>query len=360
MLVEKARIPIKQMLLYGFLPNFLKILIYRIKGYKIGKKVSIGFGSIICGDIVTIGNNSKFGFFSIVRGDKIKIGSHVTIGSSTFIDTPIIQIGDDTRINEQVYVGGLQSHDSKFVLGKNCQVMQMTFINPAKSVVVGDDSGIGGHCLIFGHASWQSVFEGYAAQFDTIEIGNSVSITWRVFLMPGSKIGDGTVVAPNSLVNRTIPPKSLVAGYPARVIKKHPDFPDELNEQKKKEILEKIVKEMIDYFIGSGMEIETRDDYYTIHHTKKGFLRERKQQFCLGIKYSRFSTKNEKFNKKNRLDVLVSLAAIPTTLRAELNRKKVMWLDIENKERPQFWNDLGDEVALFLRRYGVRFTRVDR
>ena len=60
MLVEKARIPIKQMLLYGFLPNFLKILIYRIKGYKIGKKVSIGFGSIICGDIVTIGNNSKF------------------------------------------------------------------------------------------------------------------------------------------------------------------------------------------------------------------------------------------------------------------------------------------------------------
>ena len=83
----------------------------------------------------------------------------MTIGSSTFIDTPIIQIGDDTRINEQVYVGGLQSHDSKFVLGKNCQVMQMTFINPAKSVVVGDDSGIGGHCLIFGHASWQSVFE---------------------------------------------------------------------------------------------------------------------------------------------------------------------------------------------------------
>ena len=92
----------------------------------------------------------------------------MSIGSTTFIDIPYLEIGDDSKINEQVFVGGLQYHNSKFVLGKNCQVMQMSFINPAKSIVIGDDTGIGGHCLLFGHASWQSEFEGYPVDFDDL------------------------------------------------------------------------------------------------------------------------------------------------------------------------------------------------
>jgi hypothetical protein len=38
----------------------------------------------------------------------------------------------------------------------------------------------------------------------------------------------------------------------------------------------------------------------------------------------------------------------------------VMWIDIEKKERSVFGNDLGEEVVLFLRRYGVRFFRVEK
>jgi hypothetical protein len=36
----------------------------------------------------------------------------------------------------------------------------------------------------------------------------------------------------------------------------------------------------------------------------------------------------------------------------------VMWIDIENKEQSDLTNDLGDEVAVFLKRYGVRLFRI--
>src|SRR5580700_8279766 len=141
MLIEKPRIPIRSILLYGLLPGFIKILLYRLKGYRIGKGVSIGLGSVICGDRVEVGDYTSIGFLTIIRGKEIWLGAHVQIGSMTFLDTPHIQIGEDTKINEQVFVGGLQFPDSKFVVGRNCQIMQMSFINPARSIVIGDETG---------------------------------------------------------------------------------------------------------------------------------------------------------------------------------------------------------------------------
>jgi len=357
MLIQKPRLPMKDIIVYSFLPCFVKKTLYRLKGYRIGRKVSIGFGSIICGKKVFIGDHTKIGFFTIIRGQEIKIGSHVNIGSITFLDTPFLEIGDDSKINEQVFVGGLQFHDSRFVLGKNCQVMQMSFINPAKSIIVGDDSGIGGHCLLFGHASWQSQFEGYPVDFAPIEIGNSVSLTWRVFLMPGIKIGDGSVIGPNSLVTKDVPPKSLAAGFPARVISRPPDFPKDVSEEQKVDILRNIVEEMISYFNGSGLRCVKIGDYYEITQEKEFWFFKKVKRFSMSVEYERIS-KNEFFPKGYNSSVLVSLRAIPKEVRRELNSRGVMWLDIEKKERPLFWNDLGDEVALFLRRYGVRFLRV--
>lgn len=358
MLIQKTRFPVRDILLIGCLPGFFKILVYRLKGYKIGRKVSLGFGSIISGKDVSIGDFSRIGFFTIIRGEKITIGSHVNIGSTTFLDTPIIEIGDDSKINEQVFIGGLQFHDSRFILGKNCQVMQMSFINPARSITIGDDSVVGGCSLLFGHNSWLSLFEGYDVVFKPIEIGNSVALSWRVFLLPGTIIGDGSVIAPNSLVNRTIPPKSLAAGFPARVISKSPDFPKDVSDGEKIDILRKIVDEMIGYFNGSGLECTNNGDNFEITHVRKRLFGKKEKRFFLAITYENIS-EVESLPRRGKFNVLVSLRRIPKEVRKELNVRKVMWLDIEKKERPLFWNDLGDEVVLFLRRYGVRFNRVE-
>jgi acetyltransferase-like isoleucine patch superfamily enzyme len=359
MLINKYRIPVGQILLYGFLPSVLKVFVYRLKGYKIGKKVSLGFGSVICADTVEVGDYAKFGFFTILRGKRICIGPHASIGSTSFIDTPFIEIGDESKINEQVFIGGMQSHDSKFVLGKNCQIMQLSYINPAISITIGDDSALGGHCLLFGHNSWLSRFEGYDVKLEPIEIGKSVALSWRVFVLPGVKIGDGSVIAPDSLVNKTIPKQCMAAGFPARVIAKHPDFPKKLEEEDKIEILDDIVASMIENFNGYGLQCSGDGGYYKITQTQKGFFRNRRKDYHLGIVTEEMSEKSKLLQAK-RLDVVVSLRAIPKNVRLILNSKNIMWLDIEKKERPHFWNDLGDEVALFFRRYGVRFTRVDQ
>lgn len=358
MLIQKPRIPVLQILLYGFIPGFLKILVYRLKGFRIGKNVSIGLGSIICAKDVTIGAHTKIGFFTIIRGEQIKIGSHVSIGSTTFIDTPFFEIGDESKINEMVFIGGLQSYDSKFIAGKNCQIMQMSFINPAKSIVIGDDVAIGGYCLLIGHNSWLSRLEGYNVDFKDIEIGNNVAISWRVFLLAGTKIGDGSLIATHSVVDRTIPPKCLAAGYPARVISKFPDFPKRISEDQKISILQDIVDEMIAYFSGSGLICRKEGRNLEIKQVKKSFLVKKHTTWCLGIAYD-FIVEDYVINKAQNLNVFISLKSIPKRVRMQLNAENVMWLDIEKKERPLLGNDLGEEVVLFFRRYGIRFLRVE-
>jgi acetyltransferase-like isoleucine patch superfamily enzyme len=357
MLIQKPRIPVKHVLLFGFLPSFLKVWVYRLKGYKIGQKVSLGFGSVILGKKVTVGDHTSIGFLTIIRGEEITIGSYVNIGSVTFLDTPYMEIGDGSKINEQVFVGGLQFPDSKFVLGRNCQIMQMTFINPARSIVVGDDTGIGGHCLIFGHTSWLSHFEGYAVEFEPIEIGKSVSVAWGVFLLPGTKIGDGAVIGANSMVSRTIPPKCLAIGFPARVVSKYPDFPKEVSESEKVEMLHKIVDEMIEFFQKSRLKCESENDEYLVSRIERKFWALQEKTWRLSVKYTELSNE-ELSTAKNKPDILLSLRAIPDKLRQQLTQQGVMWIDIENKEQSGLTNDLGDEVVLFLRRYGVRFIRV--
>jgi acetyltransferase-like isoleucine patch superfamily enzyme len=357
MLITKERLPYKEILTFGLLPGPVKKLVYRLRGHKIGSHVSIGFGSVVCAENVSIGNHTKIGFFTIIRGKSVTIGSHVNIGAMTFLDTPYIEIGDGSRINEQVYVGGLQFPDSRFVLGKNCQIMQMSFINPSRSILVGDDTGIGGHCLIFGHTSWLSQFEGYPVEFDSIEIGNSVSLAWRVFVLPGTKIGDGAVIGANSLVHRTIPPKCLAVGFPARVVSKYPEFPRDVSKDEKVDLLRNIVLEMIQYFGDSGLICEDKGNIYTVTSQSKGILLRKKRKWSLAILYHGTSQDDPILNERH--DLILSLENISVDFRSRLSRQNSMWIDVEKKERSSSSNELGEEVALYLKRYGVRLNRVE-
>src|SRR5205823_2403357 len=117
MLTEKPRLPIRQIAAHGWLPSPLKKLFYRLKGYRIGPRVKLGFGSIVIGRNVEIGADTELGFLSFIRASTLRLGAHVKIGATTMIDTPHVEIGDGTRINEQVFVGGLQFPDSKLIVG---------------------------------------------------------------------------------------------------------------------------------------------------------------------------------------------------------------------------------------------------
>lgn len=358
MLIKQARVPVKEILLYGLLPGWLKKSIYRLKGYRIGKGVSIGIGSVLIGKEVSVGDYTTIGFCTIIRGQKLTIGSHVQIGATTFLNTPYIEIGDGSKINEQVFVGGLQFPDSKFVMGRNCQIMQMSFINPARSITIGDDTGIGGHCLIFGHTSWLSQLEGYEVNFEDIQIGNSVSLAWRVFVLPGTKIGDGSVVGANSLVNRVVPPKSLAIGFPARVVGKSPHFPKHVGQAEKAEMVKNIIKEMVLFFNGSELPCREKDnDIFEITQSKRSFFRNKEFVWRMQVLFETFPSQVEAI-EKNGCHLVLSLCEIPENTRRELSRRNISWVDIEHKEQPYLPNALGEEVSLFLKRYGIRLFRV--
>ena len=60
---------------------------------------------------------------------------------------------------------------------------------------------------------------------DTV-IGNDVWIGQNAVILPGVHIGDGAIIGANSVVGRNVEPYTIVAGNPARAIRKR--FDDEL------------------------------------------------------------------------------------------------------------------------------------
>jgi acetyltransferase-like isoleucine patch superfamily enzyme len=359
MLIEKPRLPLKAILLYGWWPSALKKLLYRATGYRIGRGVSLGFGSVVQGKDVELGDYVRLGFLSFIRSETVRIGAHVQIGAMTMIDTPHVEIGEGTRLNEQVFIGGLQFPDSKLIVGRNCQIMQMTFINPTRSITIGDDTGIGGHCLLFGHTSWLSKFEGYSVEFESIEIGSSANISWRVFLLPGSRIGDGAVIGANSLVKGTIPPRCLAVGFPARVVSYAGVFPAPVTDADKERFLDEIVAEMLSYIRASGFKCEIHQGTYEVTDQRKRRFGRRsgRRPWHLLVQGGGAQIRDPTMLPAGT-SVFLSLHEIPEPMRAALCARRVMWIDIDKKERSDEGNDLGEEVVQYLRRYGVRFLRV--
>ena len=50
-------------------------------------------------------------------------------------------------------------------------------------------------------------------------IGKNVWVGDKVSIMPNVRIGDGAIIAANSVVTKDVPPYSIVGGNPAKVIK---------------------------------------------------------------------------------------------------------------------------------------------
>jgi acetyltransferase-like isoleucine patch superfamily enzyme len=356
MITAKPRFPIRAIILHGWLPSLLKCILYRFLGYRIGSRVKIGFGSVVCAKDVEIGDDVKVGFLSFIRGDRVRLGDRVQIGSICFLDTPNLEIGDDAKLNEQVYVGGLQFPDSRLRIGRNSQIMQMTFINPAKSITIGDDTGIGGDSLIFGHTSWLSRFEGYPVDFQSIDIGNSVSIAWRVFVGAGAKIGDGAVVGANSFVNHAIPPNCLATGSPARVVARSPYFPRNPNQSEKEDMLRDILAEMTEYLRASGLGCRNGGNDIEVTWEQRGWFGYAQHSEKIHV-VTEMIKNSDVTSLSPGTRVFLSLRVIPDDLRRNLGDLGIQWFDIERKERSSHRHALGEEVGQYFRRYGVRFNR---
>ena len=346
-LFNKNRIPFFHLLIFGFWPSSIKKLFYRMKGYKIGKNVKLGLGSILIAADVSIEKNTEIGLLTVLRASKIRIASHVSIGSLCFMDTETIEIGEDTRIREQVYVGGLRDKDSLLQIGKRCLIMQSTYINPTRPIIMGDDSAIGGHSHLFTHSSWLSALEGYPVKFGPITIGKKVWLAFRVFITSNVTIGDHVIVGPDSLVSENIPAESIAGGNPLKIRPNifHRDLPPE----KRQKIINEILLEFLDYAQHNG----------AIHEEQTGDTGR-----LLQLRYQ---------NKTHTI-LIVAAETIPSLkgqaadllllLNAPLHQDVVnftqakMIISLKNLKRLGS-SSAGEELVRYFSRYGIRFERME-
>lgn len=101
-------------------------------------------------------------------------------------------------------------------LGIRCRVRGPLEIGD--NVMMGPDVEILTHAHKIDSTEIEMIFQG-DLPLRKVRIGDDVWIGMRSIIMPGVTIGKGCVIGAASVVTKDVPPYSIVAGVPARVIK---------------------------------------------------------------------------------------------------------------------------------------------
>lgn len=154
-----------------------------------------------------------------------------TIFLKNFIDHPNIQIGDFTYYNDfrlpvddvrQLLVPYMHPGvPEKLIIGKFVQIAHgVQFITSSANHQMDGFSTY--PFAVFGEP-WASSYQAnWPNKGDTV-VGNDVWIGHEALIMPGVSIGDGAIIASRSVVTKDVPPYTIVAGNPAKIIRERFD-----------------------------------------------------------------------------------------------------------------------------------------
>ena len=109
--------------------------------------------------------------------------------------------------------------------GKNIKIGKRVFINAGcqfqdqGGIEIGDDVLIGLQTIIatLNHDPNPKKRGGMIPK--PVKIGNNVWLGARVTICPGVTIGEGAIVGAGAVVTKDVPPRTVVAGVPAKIIK---------------------------------------------------------------------------------------------------------------------------------------------
>ncbi len=98
-------------------------------------------------------------------------------------------------------------------LGKNFDIGEFTYINSSKGVKIGDNVKIGSHCSIYSHSSIDK-------KMGPVILKNNCKIGTHSTIMPNVTIGENSIVAAYSFVQKNVPKNQIWGGIPAKPISK--------------------------------------------------------------------------------------------------------------------------------------------
>jgi acetyltransferase-like isoleucine patch superfamily enzyme len=139
---------------------------------------------------------------------------------------PILFTGGHVSVGPNVIFRGLMLRaEFGAVSGGVITVGEDTFINEGSSIVAHHSVQIGTNCRIgefvgIFDTDHHAVDSAKNVRFAPVEIGNNVWIGRAAIVLPGVRIGNNSVVASGSVVTADVPVNTLVAGNPARVVRK--------------------------------------------------------------------------------------------------------------------------------------------
>jgi acetyltransferase-like isoleucine patch superfamily enzyme len=167
---------------------------------------------------------SIYNYQKIKQNQNIQLGLNVKISPTSRIETRYggsIKIGNGTEILDGVLI---LTYGGNIEIGENCSINPYTVIYGHGNTFIGNDVLIAGHCMIIpnnhSYADSQIPIRLQGTSRIGISIMDNVWIGHGCTILDGCQIERGVIVAAGSVVRGEIEENTIVAGIPAKVIKK--------------------------------------------------------------------------------------------------------------------------------------------
>tara|TARA_B100000963_G_scaffold96486_3_gene83302 strand:+ start:11535 stop:11930 length:396 start_codon:yes stop_codon:yes gene_type:complete len=123
-----------------------------------------------------------------------------------------------SRFQNNIYIGG----PGAVSIGNNCQINEYAFLQGA---IIGDNVMIAPYVALIANKKDVASTEkpmSLAKKNKGLKviIENDVWIGRNAIVMPGIKIGKGSIIGAGSVVTKDVEPMSVMGGVPAKLIKK--------------------------------------------------------------------------------------------------------------------------------------------
>jgi len=151
-----------------------------------------------------------------------KIASSVILGENVslqdFINLYGCRIGDNTKIGPFVEI------QKNVTVGRNCKIQSHSFL--CEGVSIEDEAFIGHGVMFINDRYPRSATASGALQTEAdwkvlpTVIKKGASIGSNATILCGITVGEGAIVGAGSVVTKDVPPHTVVAGNPAKVIRK--------------------------------------------------------------------------------------------------------------------------------------------